>query len=95
MNSAAAGRVHQGEEASKGSSQEKDAMKTLMTTSLMAVLLTGTTLLAQAGKAPAAAPATAATNPTNPANPTPAKVKKHHKGKKNAAPAENASPAKK
>ena len=67
-------------------------MKTLMTTSLMTVLLTGTTLLAQAGKAPAPAPATAATNPTNPA---PAKVKKHHKGKKNAAPAEKANPAKK
>lgn len=65
-------------------------MKTLMTTSLTAMLLAGTALMAaQAGNKPAPA--------TNPASTTaPAKVKKHHHHKKTStapAPA-SATPAK-
>lgn len=68
-------------------------MKTLMTTSLMTLLMTGTALMAQTGKAPATPPAAAAANAANPA---PVKVKKHHrKGTKHTPSAENANPAKK
>jgi len=74
-------------------------MKTFMTTSLtmslMTVLLTGTALMAQAGKTPVAAPA-AGTAST--ATPAPAKVKKHHRKAKQAAPdaaTANGAPVKK
>ena len=71
--------VHRGE---GGKPQgELNAMKTLMTSSLTAMLLAGTALMAaQTGNTPAPAANSSSTT-------APAKVKKHHHKKKTADPA--------